>query len=136
MTEPAEKIIVFDSFDNVIKANIIKTKLDAYGIPCFLTGEHFVNVYPIRNELFPGVRLCIFEKDLERVREILVEEPIPESDILRCPRCGSKNVVFEEGKKSQSRSFLFFVMFFLILFPLTARKKVYWCKNCENEFNP
>lgn len=74
MPEPAEKIIVFASFDNVIKANIIKTKLDAYGIPCFLTGEHFLNLYPIQNELFPGVRLYIFEKDAEKVTEVLRQD--------------------------------------------------------------
>src|SRR5258708_5162931 len=99
MTEPVEKFIVFDSFDNVIKANIIKTKLDAYGIPCFLTGETFVNLYPIQNELFPGVRLYIFERDLLQVRSVLVEEHIPENEIIRCPRCMSKNVLFEESQK-------------------------------------
>ena len=57
-----------------IKANIIKTKLDAYGIPCFLTGEHFLNLYPIQNELFPGVRLYIFEKDAEKVTEVLRQD--------------------------------------------------------------
>ena len=74
MAEPQEKIIEYQSFDNVIKANIIKTKLDAYGIPCFLTDENFVNLYPLQNELFPGVRLYIFERDLDKVRETLREE--------------------------------------------------------------
>ncbi len=55
-----DKIIVFDSYDTVMAANLVKTKLDAYGIPCFLSDENFVGLYPIRNELFPGVRLtCI-----------------------------------------------------------------------------
>jgi Putative prokaryotic signal transducing protein len=72
MTDSGEKIIVFESFDNVIKANIIKTKLDAYGIPCFLTDENFVNLYPIRNEIFPGVRLHIFEKDRDEVMQVLL----------------------------------------------------------------
>lgn len=73
MTDSSEKIIVFDSYDTTIKASLVKTKLDAYGIPCFLTGENFVNLYPFRNELFTGVQLFIFEKDKERVIEILEE---------------------------------------------------------------
>jgi hypothetical protein len=74
MTDSSEKIVLFDSYDTSIKASLVKTKLDAYGIPCFLTGENFVNLYPFRNELFSGVQLFIFEKDKDRVVEILVED--------------------------------------------------------------
>ena len=74
MEEAAEKIIIYDAYDTVIMANLVKTKLDAYGIPCFLTEENFTSWYPIRNQIFPGVRLHIFEKDKEQVVEILKEE--------------------------------------------------------------
>ena len=69
--EEVNKIVVFQAFDTAIEANLAKTKLDAYGIPCFLSGEAFMNVYPIRNEFFPGVRLHIFENDRPRALEIL-----------------------------------------------------------------
>ncbi len=69
-----EKIIVFAAYDTVIQANLAKTKLDAYGIPCFLTEEHFTNLYPLRNDIFPGVRLHVFENDRDRAAEILREE--------------------------------------------------------------
>lgn len=69
--EKADEIVVFDAYDTVILANLAKTKLDAYGIPCFLSDENFVGLYPIRNEVFPGVRLHIFKKDTDRAREIL-----------------------------------------------------------------
>jgi alpha-L-arabinofuranosidase len=72
--EQSEKIIVFDAFDNVIKANLAKTKLDAYGIPCFLTEENFTGLYPLRNAIFPGVRLHIFERDTDQVKKILADE--------------------------------------------------------------
>ncbi|MCW5911963.1 MAG: DUF2007 domain-containing protein [Cyclobacteriaceae bacterium] len=71
MEEVEDKIIVFDAYDTVVAANLAKTKLDAYGIPCFLTDEHITSLYPIRNDIFPGVRLHIFEQDLLRVKEIL-----------------------------------------------------------------
>ncbi len=69
-----EKIIIFESYDTGIQANLAKTKLDAYGIPCFLTEENFTGLYPFRNDIFPGVRLHIFESDKPRVVEILTEE--------------------------------------------------------------
>jgi Putative prokaryotic signal transducing protein len=72
--DETEKIIIYTSFDNVIAANIAKTKLDAYGIPCFLTEENFTSLYPLRNDIFPGVRLHIFEKDAEQAKNILEEE--------------------------------------------------------------
>jgi hypothetical protein len=74
MAELEQKIIVFDSYENAIRANLVKTKLDAYGIPCFLSGENFVNLYPFKNELFSGISLHVFENDVQRIREILQEE--------------------------------------------------------------
>lgn len=133
MTEPAEKIIVFDSYDNVIMANIVKTKLDAYGIPCFLTGENFTNMYPIRNEIFPGARLHIFEKDLERVKEILMEESVTAVDVICCPHCRSSNVtpLAEKGYLGPM-----FAAFFLSMVGVDTppEKKVYYCRDCRREF--
>ena len=74
MDSTADKIIIYAAYDTPIQANLAKTKLDAYGIPCFLTEENFTGLYPLRNEIFPGVRLHIFEKDTERAREILLED--------------------------------------------------------------
>ncbi len=74
MDNPADKIVIYAAYDTPIQANLAKTKLDAYGIPCFLTEENFTGLYPFRNEIFPGVRLHIFEKDTDRAREILQEE--------------------------------------------------------------
>ena len=74
MEDAEEKIVVFDSYNTGVEANLVKTKLDAYGIPCFLSEENFTSLLPIRNDLFPGVRLHIFERDRERVKEILAEE--------------------------------------------------------------
>lgn len=69
----SDKIIILASYDTVVEANLAKTKLDAYGIPCFLTEENFTNLYPIRNAIFPGVRLHVFENDKERAEEVLKE---------------------------------------------------------------
>src|SRR6188474_2660280 len=103
ISETQDKIIVFQQFNNLIEANIAKTKLDAYDVPCFLTDEHFVSLYPIQNDIFPGVRLCIFEKDEEQAREVLKENNLLASshDIIRCPHCQSVNVMRDESRKNR-----------------------------------
>jgi hypothetical protein len=73
LSNSQEKIVVFRAYDTAVEANLAKTKLDAYGVPCFLTDEHLTNLYPIRNDIFPGVRLYIFENDSQRATEILAE---------------------------------------------------------------
>ncbi|MBS1559640.1 MAG: DUF2007 domain-containing protein [Bacteroidetes bacterium] len=74
MRRSEEKIIVYQSYDTAVEANLAKTKLDAHGIPCFLTDESFTGVYPIRNNVFPGVRLHIFEQDMNQAADILRPE--------------------------------------------------------------
>jgi hypothetical protein len=66
-----DKIVVFAVYDSVIDANIIKTKLDAYGIPCFLTGENISNLYPLPANGFSGTRLHVFEQDVKQIKELL-----------------------------------------------------------------
>lgn len=68
-----DKIIVFQRFENALDANLAKTKLDAYGIPCFLTEENLANLYPLQNTVLFGVRLHIFSQDTEHAQKILYE---------------------------------------------------------------
>jgi DNA-directed RNA polymerase subunit RPC12/RpoP len=130
MEESEDKIIVFDSYDTVMDANLVKTKLDAYGIPCFLSDENFVGLYPIRNELFPGVRLHIFEKDKDRVNEILAEQNVSEVETIYCPHCGSYKIQENLDKKGLLNDMIATVMIGLFLNP----KKSYRCQNCLREF--
>lgn len=90
--EKQGNIIVLKSFGSTIEANIAKTKLDAYGIPCFLTEENLASLYPLQNQRF-SVRLHIFEQDRERAQEVLNEQvPLPDEEPICCPRCRSVNI--------------------------------------------
>jgi Zn finger protein HypA/HybF involved in hydrogenase expression len=120
--EAAEKIIVYDSYNTVVEANLVKTKLDAYGIPCFLSEENFTTLYPFKNQLFPGVRLHIFEKDFDQVKELLEENALDIDDTL-CPTCGSKDVAIVDKEEDKG-----IVDTFLSL--IQPSPKTYRCKNC------
>ena len=73
--EKAEKIVVYAVYDSVIDANIIKTKLDAYGIPCFLTDENISSLYPLPGNSFSGARLHVFERDVPQIMDLLNTPP-------------------------------------------------------------
>ena len=71
--EEQSRIITLANFDLAIDANLAKTKLDAYGIPCFLTNE--ASLYPIPVNLgIGGVQLMVFEQDKTKALDILREE--------------------------------------------------------------
>jgi len=130
-----DDIVVLQRFDNVIEANIAKSKLDAYGVPCFLTEENMASLYPgASNMMNSNVRMHIFRHDLERARQVMAENAlrIDDDTVLKCPKCGSKNIERDFPKKLtesflSSLRYLFFGIF-------SPNKKVYHCMDCDTEF--
>lgn len=127
MEDVNDKIIVFDAYDTVVAANLVKTKLDAFGIPCFLTDEYITSLYPIRNDIFPGIRLYIFQQDLQRAKEIMSDiNPI----IRRCPECRSKAI--EHVPRKRTLTDWLAIISLGIIFPV---RDVYHCQDCKREFD-
>jgi hypothetical protein len=130
--ETEEKIVTFKNYNTQMEANLAKTKLDAYGIPCFLSGENLANLYPIQNPKFSGVRLHLFEKDIDQARQVLNEGMIlANHEQAHCPRCRSTNIEFGFSKKSLSQ---FTLLVRSIVFGLFSSKKQYHCLDCDLEF--
>lgn len=128
-----DEIVVLRNFDDAIDANIAKTKLDAYGIPCFLTEENMAGLYPGQNAFPFRVRLHVFKKDVEEASQILFEKnlQIDTSDLI-CPRCQSKTVQRDFPKKFSVKPLrLLGILFFGVFFP---HKKVNHCLACDCEF--
>jgi len=126
--EDRDDIIVLRQFDNAINASIAKTKLDAYGVPCFLTEENMSNLYP--GQSFLAFRLHIFSRDEDRALQVLSENNLSfDTDpAVCCPRCNSLRVARDFPKQSgESLAFIFFGV-------LLPHKKVNHCLDCDNEF--
>lgn len=86
-----DRIVVFREFDSAIQANIIKAKLDAFDIPCFLTDEN--NPYPSHSIISHGVRLHVFHEDIDHINAILEEQNLHVSEeSIMCPKCGSNHI--------------------------------------------
>lgn len=66
-----DKIVVLEKYTSAIDANVAKTKLDAYGIPCFLSNENISGLYPLPFMKGFEVALHVFEEDRARALEVL-----------------------------------------------------------------
>ena len=131
MTNSTEdEIIVFEHYDNAFDANIAKTKLDAYGIPCFLTEENMANLIPGQNLFAIKIRLHLFAADRERAIQVLTGDTlsIDLGEAGVCPRCNSRRITRAFPKKIMDS---LTIVFFGIFLP---HKKVDQCLDCGLEF--
>lgn len=66
-----EEIVVFETYYDRMLAEIIRTKLEANGIPCFLSDESIGTMYPVYNQGAGGIKLKVFARDVEKCLEII-----------------------------------------------------------------
>lgn len=134
----ADKLITIANFDEPLLAKLAKIKLDTEGIDCFLAGENFVSTYWLLANAEGGVKLQVRQADAEKALDIIehnqpveaAEDDLPEDPAdLRCPKCNSKDIEYEQF----SRKF-FYLSILLLRFPLPFLKKSYKCKNCGHSW--
>ena len=103
-----ENIIVLGSYYEPVAAHLARTKLEAAGIPCFLTNENLVSLNRRYSPVAGGVRLHVYQRDAAQATEVLREPPVmraapgglaepadPTAAATTCPRCGSHDVTAE-----------------------------------------
>jgi hypothetical protein len=142
-----DKIVVYESFADPIHAHIVKGLLDSYGIECFLTDELMATLHVAYNAAIGGVKLHVFEKDMDRIQAILKSEnsePQPgqsmeglDAEII-CPNCHSTNVSYGGSLKKRfgimnALLFALISIFAFIAYPFTGRMG-YHCFDCDHEF--
>lgn len=142
-----DKIVVYQTYIDPNQAHIIKGLLDSYGIRCFLSDENMVTLNAMYSSAIGGVKLNVFETDIDRISAILESEngnldATPESEKeeskIACPKCNSVNVAFGGSVKKKfglSTALMFSVItsFFLVVYPFKMRK-LYHCFECGHEF--
>ena len=117
------------TYDNTITASMLKTKLEAEGIPCFLTNEHFTNMMPIYyNMLGSGVRVMVPTDQLERAKEIAKID----AGQLTCPNCGSTNIQNETQRTTNK--FKLALIGLLLALPIGNLLNNYTCQDCDHQF--
>ncbi len=135
-----DKIVTFESYYDPMLAHILRTRLEANGIPCFIADENTIGANPLYNQAVGGIKLKIFERDMERCREILAsDDDLHEQDIheidgetdtyVVCPFCASTNVT----NIGQDRDESLFSSFANLANPFYSPKN-WHCNNCRQEF--
>ena len=137
-----DKIIVYQSYLDPINANIIKGLIESYGIECFLSDENIVNINALYSYAVGGVKLNVFEKDIDWITSILQSENIPfepenygdeEKSKLVCPFCKSQNVSYGGSVKRKFGYADILISFTATVYPITMRK-TFHCFDCDCEF--
>jgi len=137
-----DKIITFESYYDPMLAHIIRTKLEDNGIHCFIADENMIGVNPLYNQAVGGVKLKIFERDLQKCRDILAADgDLHEQDhyeidedtdsAVICPYCASTNVGY--GITTEKKSSWLTSLLSTIFLPFTADKQ-WHCFNCRRDF--
>ncbi|MFI5161812.1 MAG: DUF2007 domain-containing protein [Sphingobacteriales bacterium] len=68
-----DNIVTFETFYDPLLAEIIRAKLAANGIPCFLADENMGTIYPAYNQGGGGIKLKVFERDVVTCKEIVAQ---------------------------------------------------------------
>lgn len=69
MKENEDKLVLLDTFDNRIDAEMARQYLEADGIPCMLTNENMASLYPVQG--IGNVELRVFAYQLEDARRMM-----------------------------------------------------------------
>lgn len=139
--ENKENVICLRTFSNPLDAEIIKAKLDEFGIECIVTDENLSLVLnPVFSNTENGVKLFIHQSDLEKTNELLKEimEDTPEIDSeeywkVVCPSCGSDNVAPADATAPKV-GFFKTLLKYATLQSTNKEWDMYKCGSCGNTF--
>ena len=141
-----DSVVFLESYYEPMAANLARTRLEAAGIPCFLSNENLVSIMPLYSPITGGVRLHVRRRDAEAALAILQTEALPPAtgpDLAsfaadapdpvtpRCPRCGSSDVAWGAATRN-TYGFWESVLSVLLRYPVRGRR--YHCFHCGNEF--
>lgn len=143
----ADRFVTIATFNDVTEAHILKGRLEAEGILCFLGDEHIVGAQPFYSVAVGGVKLKVTAQDEEEARAILAKiqggtseylytddlelaPPMQEHVPVRtCPVCGSDNIGEEKYNKT-----VFSISYLLLGFPVPFLSRKFICYNCGNHW--
>lgn len=141
-----DRTTVYRTYYNPMEANIIRAKLEDAGFACFLADENVATLNPLYNQAIGGVKLVVFERDVEAIDQLLQEDSDYSLDLetsefadaeatnVVCERCGSKNVGFGLATKKKHGLFAIILSFLTFTTPAFG-KKCHHCYDCGFEFD-
>ncbi len=130
-----DKIVTLTTYYDAMEAEIIRGRLEANGIDCFIADGFIIGANPLYNQAVGGIKIKIFERDMEECLAILAEdvEVDPDVEETACPNCGSTNVFYGPAPISKNWMFLIPSILLFPIYPLFLEKS-WHCKNCDARF--
>jgi len=142
----AERLITIATCNELTEAHILKGRLEAEGILCFLGDEHIVGAQPFYAVAVGGIKLKVPENDADEAKAILASIQGGHADFIldeielappmqepaqaqTCPRCDSDKIAEEKYNKA---AFSLRSLFPDFLLPLLNRR--YKCYNCGHQW--
>jgi hypothetical protein len=123
-------LVTIATVSSSMEANIMKSKLESEGIPCFVADQNMININPLYSNALGGVRLQVRQSDIQEAQEILqlkIQSAVP--DAPPCPRCGSKDITYSKLPGILNILSLLGLLFFL---PGPRLKRHWICKKCRH----
>jgi hypothetical protein len=127
------------TYSNYIEAHIALSMLQDEGINCHLQDEHAITMINFSS----GMKLMVYESQLERSLEILQKAEIKYLETISCPACGQNNLtikfVTEDSsvalKKIPFGTIISAMANFFSREGTKLQVKHYVCTNCHAEYD-
>ena len=120
------------------EAQIIKGRLEADGIPVFLSDNITIDTDPLVSQAIGGVKLKVLAKDAMKAQHILSTlEKYSLDDAgnaISCPNCKNEKIEMFSTIKDIKSFFSFIFGFLFGTLPFYAKHK-YKCEDCNTEFD-
>lgn len=119
------------SFDSSFLANITLTKLQNYGVECYLYDEHTVNMNPIYSNVIGGIRLMVKEEDVMEATQLLQQFDEDYLQSVKCPACGKSEITLIS--KPGAANFFTAILTWTFSSYAVAPQSIYQCSYCKYE---
>lgn len=132
-----EEFLTVASYQYSAEAQIMKGRLEAEGIPVFLSDVHTIDTDPLVSNAVGGVKIKVRKFDYDLALQVL--DSVSKYSLgdagedISCPNCKSNRVIMMSHVRNL-RSFLFFIFSFLLsVLPISINYN-YHCDNCRHKF--
>jgi hypothetical protein len=125
------ELIVIRTFNDYFSANLTLTKLQAFGVECYLKDEHTITIDPLLTSAIGGIKLVVKEKDETEARLLLERFDEEYMRATACPQCGAH--AFSYIAKPGATNFVTNILTRLFSSYSVSPQYVYQCGNCGYE---
>ena len=107
-------------------------RLEEEGIRAYLQDEHTVTIDPILSNAIGGIKLMIYDEQLERAMDLINRFEQEYNQAVVCPQCQSTNVLHITQANNVTNWFTAITTWLFGNYALSF-KKVYKCSDCGYE---